>query len=493
MVAGPERPDRGAPLIPATVAPRPNPDDGRRSRLAPETPVALGLLALFFVLLVSIARWYWFMNDEIEHVHSAWYVASGRVPFRDFFEHHHSLLWYVLAPLLSLFGESSATLLWVRGLYLVQATAILLMTAALAVRATGSPAAGPLAALALVASTSFLSTAVVIRPDVPQTLCGVASSLFFLRALEEGRRRDALASGVLLGLAFVFLQKALPFVPVLAIALAVAAWRRRVRVSVLPAFVAGFAAPCLAAAVHLAAQGAWTAYVQMNWAFNALAVARFPRAALARVFLPNLAFWTLALWGLYRLARSKGAPFGLRSLGAAGALLIAVLLLARRIDDRHVFSALPFLAVVVAWHLEALFRDRRWGRTARAAVLLALTLVPLGGGLRLVSWNNAAQRARIDFVLRNTTPQDTVYDGDAQFNLFREDLHYVWFGIARPIHAIETVNLVTSGRYAGYDVCALVDQKKPRVISSYALDRRRCGLFERYDETPFSDVFLRAD
>ena len=65
--------------------------------------MAAAFLALTLVL--SIFR---FLNDdEVEHVHSAWHVLNGALPYVDFFEHHHPLLWYVLAPVLAITGESA--------------------------------------------------------------------------------------------------------------------------------------------------------------------------------------------------------------------------------------------------------------------------------------------------------------------------------------------------------------------------------------------------
>lgn len=36
--------------------------------------------------------------DSIEHLRMSWLVSQGYVPFRDFFEHHNPLLWYVYLP-----------------------------------------------------------------------------------------------------------------------------------------------------------------------------------------------------------------------------------------------------------------------------------------------------------------------------------------------------------------------------------------------------------
>ena len=50
------------------------------------------LLALMFNSIV--------INDEMEHLRMSWLVSQGEVPYRDFFEHHHPLLWYLFAPII---------------------------------------------------------------------------------------------------------------------------------------------------------------------------------------------------------------------------------------------------------------------------------------------------------------------------------------------------------------------------------------------------------
>lgn len=41
-------------------------------------------------------------GDNVEHLHSSWLVWQGYVPYRDFFQHHNPLLWYLSAPLVAM-------------------------------------------------------------------------------------------------------------------------------------------------------------------------------------------------------------------------------------------------------------------------------------------------------------------------------------------------------------------------------------------------------
>ena len=46
-------------------------------------------------------------GDNIEHVHSSFMIATGEVPYRDFFQHHNPLMWYLFAPLVKVFAYDS--------------------------------------------------------------------------------------------------------------------------------------------------------------------------------------------------------------------------------------------------------------------------------------------------------------------------------------------------------------------------------------------------
>ncbi|MBI4820787.1 MAG: hypothetical protein HY791_31270 [Deltaproteobacteria bacterium] len=56
--------------------------------------VALGVAFLFYLGLYDRALGW----DEIEYTRATEWVRQGRVPFRDFFEHHSPLMWFLMAP-----------------------------------------------------------------------------------------------------------------------------------------------------------------------------------------------------------------------------------------------------------------------------------------------------------------------------------------------------------------------------------------------------------
>ena len=80
--------------------------------------VCLFLLAFGSLLIYKAAVDYGFLWDQTEHLHAAYLVSIGQVPYSDFFEHHHPLLWYLLAPILQFFYPSLKVIFFARFLAL---------------------------------------------------------------------------------------------------------------------------------------------------------------------------------------------------------------------------------------------------------------------------------------------------------------------------------------------------------------------------------------
>ena len=44
-------------------------------------------------------------GDTLEHIHSSWLVYANFIPYKDFFQHHNPLLWYIFAPFVGLHAK----------------------------------------------------------------------------------------------------------------------------------------------------------------------------------------------------------------------------------------------------------------------------------------------------------------------------------------------------------------------------------------------------
>lgn len=78
----------------------------------------LTLPRIFFILqmIAGLYGAYWVLihhqpqtGDDVEHLHSAWLIFQHKIPYIDFFQHHHPLLWYIFAPLVGYFSYEIGT------------------------------------------------------------------------------------------------------------------------------------------------------------------------------------------------------------------------------------------------------------------------------------------------------------------------------------------------------------------------------------------------
>ena len=463
-------------------------EDDRIAKSGPAW-MAAGLLALTFAL--SVFR---FLNDdEVEHVHSAWHVLNGALPYVDFFEHHHPLLWYVLAPVLAVTGESARAVIGLRVVFFLVTPAIAWATYRLARECRASPGAAWLSVFVLLSTTTFVYVAVAIRPDVPQTLFGVVSALYFARMLRTGSGRDAALSGFFGAVAFLFLQKAILLLALYPVPFVLFAARRQLPWRVGLYLIGAFAAACVPFAAFLLATGSFDEYLVTNWLMNARvgagpAPVSFLSPIVLRDFARNAVFWGCSLAAAATaVRRGLACRYALPAWFGLG--LVALLFSMNRVVDRYLVAAVPFLAVAASqWLADEIERRRIRGQQA-AAVLLLVCLVPGAAMVRSVFRSNRGQLAQIQFVLDHSNAGDRMYDERPSFNLFRPDMHYFWF-MRKP--GIRLYNSLAGDRFADYDVCRLLATIRPRFVSNRAGNLERCGLASQYRPTPFGGLLELA-
>ena len=91
-------------------------------------PVFVASLVLVAVIRVGVVLNRAIDPDESQHLHTAWQVALGWVPYRDFWEHHMPAFYYLAAPLTLRFTDSPTVYLAGRTLMTAAATLALVLT-----------------------------------------------------------------------------------------------------------------------------------------------------------------------------------------------------------------------------------------------------------------------------------------------------------------------------------------------------------------------------
>lgn len=72
------------------------------------------IIALLIVFIYSGVL----LLDELEHLHAAYFISTGSLPFRDFFEHHHPTLLFLLSSFIKLLPQNTIMVLYIARLFM---------------------------------------------------------------------------------------------------------------------------------------------------------------------------------------------------------------------------------------------------------------------------------------------------------------------------------------------------------------------------------------
>jgi Dolichyl-phosphate-mannose-protein mannosyltransferase len=391
-------------------------------------------VAATLLVRLPLLGWRNYDPDELQHLHAAYSIARGLVPYRDFFEHHPPLLHYALAPLVAAFDVSSRTedafavLTLARGAMWLATLAILWLAYRLG-RRLFEPRAALLGVALLSTCVLFFDKTMEVRPDVPGCAALMAALLWAVRAQQDRLGFGFLLSGVASGIALLFTPK---------LAFALLGMLAGLGLSGAPliallAWSAGLAAPIAVVLLTFLSRGALGAFVECNLLVNLRWRARFGPERILRedLLLANPGLCALAVVGLalllLRARLPEGRRRGLLVLALSGAAGFGGLWLVPVPWHQYYLSFLPAMGLMAGFGLarvadrlagESAAR-RRLSEVAAALALVGLSLPLLQRVRGQLGPGNLDKRASLRFVIENTAPDETVLDGYTGIGVFR--------------------------------------------------------------------------
>ena len=182
--------------------------------------------------LISFVRDFYtdyILVDTIEHTRATLAISSGLVPYIDFFEHHHPLLWYILSPLAKIFYLNSTIIPVFRVIgtlaYLSCFYMIYLITKKLYTKKTAW-----LSVLCLMSIPTLWFDVSTLRPDSFMLLFFLLSLKLFFDYLDAKKAIYLIFSYVSLSISFLFLQKMAIFIIPFGMCNLYAIWRKKIEV-----------------------------------------------------------------------------------------------------------------------------------------------------------------------------------------------------------------------------------------------------------------------
>lgn len=424
-------------------------------------PLYLALFALF--LFSILLRGALTLNreldiDEFQQLHAAWMVSQHYVLYKDFWENHTPLFYYLLLPLFRFCREGPGLVLLARLIASLTAFGILSLTYALA-RIDHDRMTSFLAVLILSFMVIFVEKSIEVRPDQLVVTLWLVSLWISMRALSTLRQSLKLFyyAGFLLGIAFLLSPKALLPCAALALAFLVQCYTRRSTnataaiarlLKIEGSYALGFLIPigvCFALFYHAGSlKEMFTSTVLDNFTYPNI----YRPTYLLK--LRNICFFLLALAGLViyllKLRKEALSDYTTRFMLLLASLFLFIVFLFF-MTAPYAQSALLFVPMLAIYGAVALKKSmegvllprqnhdgaeaRERGLSAKRLGFLASTVA---AGLvipcvmlllkdRPFNRTNADQFRRMEYVLSLTQPKDVVFDGKSAY-IFRPQAYF---------------------------------------------------------------------
>lgn len=448
------------------------------------------LWAIFVGVLISISVYSYnrtFVKDEFEHVHTAWKILQGQEIYIDFFQHHHPFFNYLIMPVVYTYGSTIKSILISRHVILFMMVGILAVTYILSRRVFKSAEIGVLSVILTSAVPTFYISSTEIRPDVLQTLTGLLSIYFLFVYYDKKSLGALIASSAFLALSFLVLQKSIVLIISIGAFLLYDLYKRRLRLKLLALYAAVFLICVLPYYIYLLSNGSFGQYFVTNWLMNYHMPQQFGKLnILLMTFRESIITFVLYFIGVIMLIKSGcDRRFAVLSL----CLLILPMVMFKNLWRQYYMPAIPLVGIIASYALYSFF-NTKWSRfiVLMGAIYVPLWFIQDNGFFDMNNKGQLNQLEKIEYVLSITDEDDKVYDGDAQFNVFRDDTDYFWFCMV----CRTAYKKVTGYEYNIYES---ISAQKPKVISTHGIPSFN-DIRIKYDyrvSEKYPDLLIRKD
>ena len=419
--------------------------------------------------------------DEFEHLHASWLVSIGKIPYVDFFEHHHPLLWYLSAPIVKLFYNNAIIFYVMRGICFTASLLCVWFIYKIALFFGDKIVAWCAVAIYLGNLVTFYNF-YQFRPDTFMNLCFICGLFFLFKHIQEKKISYLCISFFSFLLSFLFLQK----IGILLLMVSgIISWLLFAHVlKFRPTLIAAIFASVFSFlySLLLYKSSMLPEYIELNYNFNLAMISYFTRGDLwySNIF--------LTIYGLEFLAalfffRKENLYFKIISILFICEFLMRGFYFAPHPNYYTLLSMLGGLTLAVG--IKRFMPSHKfWG-----VIIFTLFFVNLGHIInKLINsidkYNSYRHYQLADFVHKNSEPNDLFMNGyDMNFNIYRADVSYYWFGLDMllPIMKSEyNVNPV--------DVNALVVKYQPKFV--YNRDYVDLKAMRTYGEIRYTQRFI---
>lgn len=392
-------------------------------KYVPLGALVIDLVVMAFLCTLVLAYVPTQNGDNVEHIHSSFMIALGQVPYRDFFQHHNPLMWYIFAPLTKLFAYNATIsevvslisfLVFLKSLvYVYRISAEFL-----------SDKFWGVAAAAAIAAPSLKLYAIDFRPDNYMIFCLMGGIYYLFLYLRDKKTFQLSVAFLWFFLSFLFAQKAI--FPLAVLGLCVLYFWKTNEIStpdMLKAMIAPFVGSC-GFLYYLYHYDMVELYYLSNYTFNLNLAEGFENTRIAVMPLIMVIWIGLgcvgSLWGIF-----AGSKF----LRVLVILFVSELLQRKLYFSPYSYYYWPLIYFAVLCGMPVLCKLDEKNRCVRFLfVCMLYYFLYLAGMHHLRQIERGKDKPYLpDFISRQISPCDYVFNGDGMmYNMFGKDPAYYW-------------------------------------------------------------------
>ena len=420
--------------------------------------------------------------DEFEHLHASWLVSEGKLPYRDFFEHHHPLLWYISAPLVSVFYDDVSIFYVMRLISAGVSAVTLFFMYRIALFFTDKKGGLLMVAIAL-CNIITIYNFYQFRPDGWMNLFFIIGVYHLFCYIKKPLIKNIIISFCCFSLSLLFLQKIGLMLGVIEGVLIWLILKKQIKLK--QAIIAAIPAVLIVGIFLLSfvKNGTILEYFALNFRFNQALVYYFERGAFWR---PNLIFRIYGLGVLFSIYffRKENIYFK----------IIAILYIAEFLMRGFYFAPHPnyytlliiLFALVISVSSKEIMPKYKGISIAVIMGLFLMLGVCFNNLVETSEKHNAFRHYELaKFVHENSNDNDVIMNGyDKNFNIYRNDASYYWFGLDMLIPVMEqefgVKNLI--------DINQVIITQKPKFV--YTKNYVDLRALRMYGETKYSQIHI---
>lgn len=386
---------------------------------------------LISYLVFGVGLLYWVViysgsgdGDTLEHVHSSWLVYTGQIPYKDFFQHHNPLLWYIGAPLVGLY-EYSLRAVDAVNILTVSVTALTLFYIYRLHKDFLTDTFGGLVAAAFALFPHNSLYVKDFKPDNYMGACLIIGIYYLFSYLKKKRLSSLTVSFLLFFAAFMFTQKAVLILAIIGgiilylLAQKQLTWKDTLTAAILPVLLYALFL------TWMWSEDIFQLYFKANFELNSY----IPDVFYTRRFIsPAAEMYVPLMLSLYALG--KCFYDGNKYLKIIGILFIAEFLFRMYYFTPFVyyFAFLHQISSVLAGVAAvAMTRNKQWLKGLFAAYFIVVGGIYAHIYSRRITVGDSFKYGAAGLVLDLTTPCDYVLNGyRIGYNLFNKNVDYMW-------------------------------------------------------------------